>query len=87
MVDKPEKVTSRLACKGELVQAPESSEGNLKPYPEEGTASVAREGEPPKSGYLTFDPGGMSTINWIYFIIAFGLATLPTVTTPTRENG
>ena len=64
MCDKPEKVSSSLNCKGELGQAPDISEGNLKPYLEEVTASVAREGQPTKSGYLTFDSGGISTINW-----------------------
>ena len=28
------------------------------------TTSENRNGEPTKSGYLTFDPGGMSKINW-----------------------
>ena len=31
--------------------------------PEGGTTSVAREGDPTKAGYLTFDPGGISTMN------------------------
>ena len=63
MGKKPEKVTASLACEQELGHSPEVSEGNLKKYPEEGTASVAREGEPTKSGYLTFHPSGMPTIN------------------------
>ena len=45
MGKKPEKVTASLACEQELGHSPEVSEGNLKKYPEEGTASVAREGE------------------------------------------
>ena len=64
MGDKPDKVTEILACEGEPGQDPEGSEGNLKPYTEGGTASVARQGEPDKSGYLNFDPSGMYTINW-----------------------
>ena len=32
-------------------------------------SSVAREGEPTKSGYLTFDTGGMSKINWIPTVV------------------
>ena len=31
---------------------------------EVGTKSVACEGDPTKSGYLTFDPVGISIINW-----------------------
>ena len=64
MGDKPEKVTAILASEGELLNSPEVSEGNLKPYPKGGTASVARKGDPTKSNYLTFDPDGVSTINW-----------------------
>ena len=45
MGKKPEKVTASLACEQELGHAPEVSEGNIKIYPEEGTASVARKGE------------------------------------------
>ena len=54
MGDKPDKVTASLSCEGESGQAFEGSEGNLKPDTEGGTASVAREGDPTKSGYLTF---------------------------------
>ena len=43
---------------------PEVGGRHFGQYPERGTASVAREGEPTKSGNLTFEPGGMSTINW-----------------------
>ena len=64
MHDKPEKVKESLAFERELVQAPEGSEGNLKPDPEGGNASVACEGEPTKSVYLTFDPSGISKIKW-----------------------
>ena len=62
--DKLEKVTEILACGVESGQAPGVSEGNIKPNPEVGTASVAGKGKPAKSGYLTFYPSGMSTINW-----------------------
>ena len=62
MGDNPYNFTARSACEGESGQAPEESEGNLKPDPEGGTASVAREGDPTKLEYLTFDPSGMSTI-------------------------
>ena len=64
MGKKPEKFTASLTCEGESGQAPEGSEGKLKPDLEGGTVRVAREGEPTKSGNLTFEPGGMSTINW-----------------------
>ena len=64
MGNKPEKFTASLTCEGESGQAPEGSEGKLKPDLEGGTVRVAREGEPTKSGYLNFDPSGMSIINW-----------------------
>ena len=49
MSEKPEKVTAILACEGDLVQTPESSEGNLKLYPEGGPSSVAYEVDLAKS--------------------------------------
>ena len=49
---------------GEVRHVPEGGGGNLVEDPEGGTASVASDGEPTKSGYLTFDPVEMSTINW-----------------------
>ena len=64
MGDKPEKVTASLDFEGELRQAPEDSEVKLKTDPEGGTTSVAQKGYPTKAGYLTFDLGGVSTINW-----------------------
>ena len=42
MGDNYEKVAAILACEGELGQALEEIKGNLKPYPEGGTASVSR---------------------------------------------
>ena len=38
--------------------------GNFGQDIEGGNTSVARELDTTKSGCLTFDPGGMSTINW-----------------------
>ena len=64
MDDNYERVAAILACEGELGQALEESEGNIKPYPEGGTASVSRKGYAIKSGYLTFYPGSVSTMNW-----------------------
>ena len=48
----------------EVRHVPEGGGGNLGKYCERGTASVASEGEPTKSGYLTFDQVEISTINW-----------------------
>ena len=47
-----------------MSHVPELGGGNFGKYPEGVNGSVAREGDPTKLGYLTFDPGGMSTINW-----------------------
>ena len=63
MSEKPDKVTATLACQGEPGQAPEGTEEDLKPDPEGGTTSVAHEGERTMSGYPTFDPSWISTIN------------------------
>ena len=46
MDDKYKKVAAILAFEGELGQALEESEGNLKPYPEGGTSRVVCMGEP-----------------------------------------
>ena len=43
------------------------SEGGVRNFgqdPELGTTSVSRKGDTTKSGYLIFDPSGMSSINW-----------------------
>ena len=61
--EKTKKVTAILAFKDKSGQAPEGSEGNLKPDPEGGTASVHCEGDPTKSVYISFDPIRISTIN------------------------
>ena len=50
--------------KGEVIHIPEGGGVKFGQNHQGGTASVAHEGDPTKSGYLTFDPGGMSTINW-----------------------
>ena len=60
----PERVAASMDCKVEVRHVPEGGGGNFGQDPEGGTASVAHELDPPKSGYLAFDPGGMSTINW-----------------------
>ena len=52
-----------MAYEVESGKAPKGGEGNLKPDPEGGTASVACEGDPIKSGYHTIDASGMSTTN------------------------
>ena len=64
MGDKYEKVAAILAFERELGQALEESKGNLKPYPEGGTASLYCKGEPIKLGYPAFDAGGVSIMNW-----------------------
>ena len=60
----PDRVTARVAHQGEARQVPEIGGGKFRQYPEGGTASVDLQGDPTKSGYLNFDLGGMSTINW-----------------------
>ena len=52
-----------MAHEGEVGHVPEGGGRNFEQDPEGVTASVDRKGDPTKSGYLTFDPGGMSTIN------------------------
>ena len=63
MVHAPDRVTASVAHNVEVRHVPEGGGGNFEKYPKGVTASVAREGDPTKSGYLNFDPGGMSTIN------------------------
>ena len=60
----PEISASRVDRGGELRHVSEGGGGNFGQDPEGGTSSVALEGELTKSGYLTFDPYGISTINW-----------------------
>ena len=60
----PERVAAIVYREGEVRHVSEGGDGNFGRYPEGGTASVAREEYTIKYGYLTFEPGGMSTINW-----------------------
>ena len=59
-----ERHTSRVDCEGEVGNIPDGGDRSFTPYLSGGTASVYCEGELTKLGYLTFDPGGMSKINW-----------------------
>ena len=59
----PERVTASVTCKGEVEHVQNRSDVNFEKYPEGGTTSVSHKGDPTKSGYLTFDPGGIHTIN------------------------
>ena len=54
----PERVTEIVAYNGEVRHVPDGGGGNFGQYIKVGTASVARERETTKSGYLKFDPGG-----------------------------
>ena len=56
--------TANVDCEGEVRHIPDKGGRNFVQYPEVDTVSVAREVETTKSGYFTFDPGEMSTINW-----------------------
>ena len=53
-----------MDCEGQARHITEGRGGNFEQYPKGGTASVDLEGDPNKSGYLNFDPGELSTINW-----------------------
>ena len=53
-----------VAREKEVGHDPEGGGRNFDQDPEGVTASVSRKGYPTKSGYLTFDAGGMYTINW-----------------------
>ena len=59
-----ERVTASVAREEELGYVPEVGGGNFEQDTEGGTASVAHEGYPTKSGYLNFVPGGISKTNW-----------------------
>ena len=52
-----------MAHEGEVRHTPEGGGVKFGQNHQGGTAIVAHEGDPTKSGYLTFDPGGLSTIN------------------------
>ena len=58
-----ERVAESLAHKGEVKHVPEGGGEKFGQDPKVGTTGVAREVDSIKSGFLTFDPGGMSTIN------------------------
>ena len=60
----PDRVEADVDCEVEVSHIPEGGGGNFVQDPEVGTTGVACEGETTKSGYLTFEPGGISTINW-----------------------
>ena len=60
----PKRVTASVACEGEVRHVPYGGSGNFGQYIEGGTTSMDCEVDPNNSGYFTFDPGGMSTINW-----------------------
>ena len=60
----PEIAAARVDRGGELRHVPEGGAEKIVQYPEGGIASVDCEGDPTKSGYLAFDPGVVSIINW-----------------------
>ena len=49
---------------GEVGHAPEGYGGNFTSGPVVDIANVDRVRDPTKSGYLSFEPGGVFTINW-----------------------
>ena len=53
-----------MARQGEVGHVLEVGGGKFEKYHEGGTASVSHELYPTKSGYITFDPVGVFTINW-----------------------
>ena len=59
----PERVGASMTCKVEVRNVPEGGGSKHLQDSEGVTTSVAHNGYPTKSGYLSFDPGGMSTIN------------------------
>ena len=59
-----QRVTSRVAHKVEVRHVPEGGGGNFGQDTEGVNTIVDHNGDPNKSGYLNFDPGGISTINW-----------------------
>ena len=52
-----------MSREGEVGHVPEGGGGKFEKYPEGGTTSVSRKGETTELEYLTFDPGGLSTID------------------------
>ena len=59
-----ERVIVSISCEVEVRHITEGCGENFLKDPEVGTASLTRNGNSTKSFYLTFDPGGMYTINW-----------------------
>ena len=62
LVHTPKRVIESVDRERELGHVLYGGGGNFEQYPEGGTTIVAHEGDPTKSEYLTFDPGGISTI-------------------------
>ena len=60
----PERVKASVDCKGKVKHVPDGGGVNFGQYTEGGTASVAREGDTTKPGWVNFDPGGKYTIKW-----------------------
>ena len=65
MVQHTERVAKNVNLNVDVRHDPDGGGVNVVRYLEESTASVAHEGDTTKSGYLTFDLGGMYTIKWI----------------------
>ena len=59
----PERATQSVACEGEVRHHQDGRGRKFGQDTKGGTVSVAHEGDTTKSGYLTFEPGGMPTIN------------------------
>ena len=53
-----------VSNEGEIAHVPEGGGRNFTPYPVGSNTSMHCKGDPIKSVYLTFDTGGLSTINW-----------------------
>ena len=64
MGNPPDRVEEIMAREGEVMHVPRGCGENFEQDPEVGIACVAHEGVTTKSGYLTFDTRGISTINW-----------------------
>ena len=64
MIHTSDRITASSAREGEVRHVPEGGVRNFGQDPEGGTVNVAREGDPTKSGYLNFEPGGMYTTSW-----------------------
>ena len=58
------KYTESLANRGEVGHVPEGGGRRFIPDPSGVTTSAVFYGDPTNSGNITFDPGGMYTMNW-----------------------